>query len=134
MSLKIPILIDTNFLVTALDFKINFTAAFSESLLFSYELVTIKEVIEELDRLLTKGKREVRIVLNFFEKNVKFIQTVRKTEGNLVDDLILETALAIQGVVATNDRELRSRLKKLGIPRLIIRSKKRFLLEGSLSI
>ncbi|NLU46088.1 MAG: twitching motility protein PilT [Euryarchaeota archaeon] len=45
------------------------------------------------------------------------------------DDAVIEAALAVEGIVLTNDRELRRRLRGLGVPLLFLRSGNHLVLE-----
>lgn len=49
--------------------------------------------------------------------------------GSRGDDSVIEVALKTRGIVLTNDRELRSRLRMLGVPLLFLRSGTHLILE-----
>ncbi len=49
-----------------------------------------------------------------------------------VDDQLLGHATLVDGVLATNDKELRARARALGIPVLFLRAQKRLALDGTL--
>ena len=47
-----------------------------------------------------------------------------------VDDQLLEFTASVKGVLATNDKDLRMRAKKKKLPVLLMRGKKRLVLDG----
>ncbi|NHI88962.1 MAG: nucleotide-binding protein, partial [Candidatus Thorarchaeota archaeon] len=49
-----------------------------------------------------------------------------------VDDQLLEYAVAVKGVLATNDRELRNKAIERGVPVLLLRGRKHLELKGTI--
>jgi rRNA-processing protein FCF1 len=88
-----------------------------------YELITLNPVIEELKKITkSRGKDAVaaKIALELIErKDVKIINTNEKK----VDNAIVVIADK-DTIVATNDRELRQRLKHKSIKTIYLRNKK----------
>ncbi len=83
-----------------------------------YEISTISLVIHELKSIKVK---ETKIALWLIElKNIKIL----KVEGTNVDDTLLKLAESSDVIVATNDRELRKRLKHIGAKTIYIRARK----------
>jgi rRNA-processing protein FCF1 len=56
---------------------------------------------------------------------------VEKGLEETYDDVIVRVAAEWKFPVATNDRELRKRLKNLGVPVIFLRQKRRLMLEGA---
>jgi rRNA-processing protein FCF1 len=107
------ILIDTNFILSALRFKIK----------MPYDnLIIPTSVINELEKI-AKGKSKdaalARMALQLIEKKT----TVVRTSGS-TDKAILNYAVANNCAVATNDRNLIKELKANGIKVIRIRQKK----------
>ena len=114
------ILLDTNFLIDIVRFKIDLGELYS--LVGRFELFTISSVIDELKRIAKTTSREgkcAKIALQLIEKRrveiLKIQGSVDKTILKLVDK---ETA------VATNDMALRKLLKAKGTKTIYIKSKK----------
>ncbi len=92
-------------------------------LLGSYELVVPYKIIEELKLLCEKGKGKqkqyAKPALSFI-KNYKIV--VDKSEK--ADDAVLNTAKKLNGVILSNDKELKKRAKKEKIKTIFMRNKK----------
>jgi rRNA-processing protein FCF1 len=91
----------------------------------SYKLVTVKGVLEELSRIAEGGglrSRIARRALNLVEK--VGVVVLGEVEGG-VDDAIVALALSLKSrcrvIVATNDRVLRRRLRRIGVPTMYYR-------------
>ena len=75
-------------------------------------------------------KKKVQLALKIAEKCEIYDDFPFSTEN--IDDFILRMAKEKKWVVATNDKELKTKLKKMGIPIIYLRQKSHLLLEGSL--
>ena len=105
------ILLDTSFLISAIRYKIDFLNE-----LKGHELVILEPVKQELEKLIKgkkKGNLEAKIALELIKINkIK----IKKTDIKEADD-----ALANENeIVATQDKELKKRLKRV----ITIRQKK----------
>jgi hypothetical protein len=99
-----------------------------EALEASFELTAPRQVVEELERLASghpkpKVRRAARRALWMMGRLGVAVEDV---EAGNADDAIESLARRLKGeglrvVVATNDRELRRRLRSLGIPSLYYR-------------
>lgn len=117
-------LLDTNFLITAYENKIDII---SELLKFGKpELCVIDLVIKELERFSTdKSKRSLHSRLSLkFIKN-ESVETI-KTKGGHTDKKIVLKALNKKMVVCTNDKKLKESLLKKGIEVVTIRQNRYF--------
>jgi len=107
------ILLDTSFLLTAAKYKVDIFEK-----LKGHELVILDGVKRELETLIKtkkRGKLEARIVLELLKKNkVK----IKKSKIKDVDDSLV----AEKDAIATQDRELKKRLKNRKI--ITIRQKR----------
>jgi len=114
---------DTNFLLAPFQFRFNLEYEL-ERVLGGYKIVVPKRVLNELKSLAgmrTRDSIAARNVLEMIEKKGLEIVDFNK---NKADDEIIEAAKAFNGIVATNDRELKARALKEGIPCLFVREKK----------
>jgi len=116
------ILLDTNFITLPEQFHID---VFTEikKLIPSSEMKTIRQVVDELKSLDTK---DAKVGLQLLEtKNIEIIEK----KGN-ADDLLIETALEKNAMIATNDKELKKRALKKDIKVMFMRSKKKIEISG----
>ncbi|MFQ6088149.1 MAG: PIN domain-containing protein [Candidatus Methanofastidiosia archaeon] len=114
------ILLDTNFLLDCLKYGIHLSEI--ERLMDEkFEILVPMNVISELESLNLKGKeRERRKV------TLKLIENFKKIElEGKVDESILDYALKNRKrcLVCTNDGDLKSELRKSGVPVIFIRGK-----------
>jgi U3 small nucleolar RNA-associated protein 24 len=107
------IILDTNFILSSLQFKIDFFEEIKRISKFSYTLHILQGTIKELEN----KKLAIEIIE---KKNINII----KSENTYVDKDILD--LKGDYIIATNDREL---IKKLKLPIIRIKQKKYLILE-----
>ena len=116
------IVFDTNFLIDLIRFKIGFERI--ESLLEGKPgFFVLTSTINELKKISTRSSpvsRFAKIVLEIIPSKFEVI----KSEGISFDKEIFEI-LNDATIVATNDSELRKRLKTLGIKTIYLRARKK---------
>lgn len=118
------ILLDTNFLVAPFQFSFDIYDELEKKFPYT-ELYTLDDALQEAKSI--KSGRYKELVPKMLEKQGV---EVLETEGEgIVDDLIVE--IADDFIVATNDKELKRRLKKNGRPVVIIRGKNHIELVNS---
>lgn len=105
------ILIDTNFLMIPEQFKIDIFKEIDRIIDEKYQIIVVDKTVEELEKLIKgnkeKEKRAARIALQLIKKyKIKVINT----QGDNVDDIIVKLK-DNDTIVATQDKELRKRLK-----------------------
>ena len=108
------IILDTNFLVYVLEFKIDLFDELDRVIPSGYKAKILDKTINELEKLSVKNVY-AKIALGLLDKF-----EVIKTSGDDVDDMLVE----MQGnnvIIGTQDRELKNRLE---CSKLIIRQKK----------
>ena len=127
MESQVKVALDTNMLLAAEQFKISLVEEI-ESKLSKAEIVIPSQVITELEKLAGKSKK--------LEKQVKIAMQIIKNEGVKQIEVKASNAdkalltLAKQGfIIATNDKELRKKVKKSFGKCLILRKKKYLTLE-----
>jgi rRNA-processing protein FCF1 len=119
------IILDTNFLVDCLSWKVDFFRELERIIPFGYKLMAVDKTLDELDTIIKEGKQEVKIGARLanqliMKKRIGIILTDKK---GYTDTLILKAADR-ETIVATQDQDLKRRLKAKGIPVVIIRQKK----------
>jgi len=107
------IVLDTNFLITALKFRIDIFDEIEKRCDFRYDLAVLDKSLNEL-----KGKPGEKLIKELLDvKKVKVIKTDTK---DYVDDILV--SLTGKYIIATQDMELRKRLKGKSI--MFIRQKR----------
>ena len=123
------ILLDTNFLLIPSQFNIDIFSEINRIMLEKYQLFILDKTIDELKSLIKdksqkqKDKRAARLGLQLAKaKNLKIIKTREKLP---VDDLIVKSK---DYIVATQDIELKRRLKAKKVKIITLRAKKKLIL------
>ncbi len=132
MTLKV--IFDSNFFFVPSQFKIDIFEDMTSLLNQKYEPVVLSTTLQELQKMMEKGSPKLRkqalTALKLAERCR--ILDVNRSEDETNDDVIVRTAVQWQTPVATNDRELRRRLRELDVPVIFLRGKNRLELEGAL--
>ena len=134
LELPVIVVLDTNILTVPAQFSVDIFAESERVVERRIEFVILKSVIQELKRKLEGAVRtekfKFRIALDFVER-CTIIGLDEITSGKPVDDQVLEYAFSVNGIVATNDKELREKSLERGVPVLFMRGKKRLELQGN---
>jgi len=110
----IKVILDTDFLLSAVKFKVDIFSEFKRICDFPYNLWILDKTLDEL-----KGKKEEKLVKSLIKNKVK----VKKTKKDKsVDDLLI--GLKEKFVLATQDKNLKKRAKKKSLKLITIRQKK----------
>lgn len=118
------ILLDTNFLVAPFQFSFDIYDELEQMYPYA-ELYTLEDAIQEA-KSIKSGKYKDLAPKLARQQGVEVLET--EGEGE-VDDLIVD--IAEEFIVATNDKELKRRLKKNGRPVIIIRGKNHLEVENA---
>ena len=128
------IILDSNFLLIPTEFKLDIFEAMTTLLNQRYDPIVLSTTQRELARMAEKGapklRRQAKMALELAEK-CQLAHVERKTIESS-DDVIVRIAAQWKCPVATNDSELRRRLRDISIPVVYLRQKSRLELEGSL--
>jgi rRNA-processing protein FCF1 len=134
-TLPLYVILDTNFLTIPAQFGIDVFSEAERVLERNIEFILLESVIEEIKAKLERaGKTESRmfkVALDLTER-CRVVEVDQAMRGCLVDDQLLEYTVSVNGVLATNDRELRARAVEQGVPVLILRGRKHLELKGSI--
>ena len=121
------ILLDTNFLMICKQFKVDIFSQIDKISTFKYELFILDKTLEEFKKIVSgqkgKNKEAAKIALKLIA--IKNIGVIKTKSDKRTDDLIIELSSKNDFIVATQDKELRARLKKKGIPIILLRQKKK---------
>jgi rRNA-processing protein FCF1 len=126
------IILDTNFLVDCLAWKVDFFREIERICTFTYELKVVDKTLDELDKIIATAKDDSKIGAKLAKQVIaKRLVGVILTDGKgYTDTLILKLADKDTTVVATQDQGFKRRLKAKNIPTIIIRQKKYLQLLG----
>lgn len=128
------IIFDSNFLLVPAQLKIDIFEGLMNLLNRNYESIVLSTTIDELRSLMTKGspklRKQAEMALELAEKCSLVNVDRKRNERN--DDVIIRVAKQMKCLVATNDSELKKRLRNISIPVVYVRQKSRLELEGSL--
>ena len=114
------IILDTNFIISALKNKINLNL--DKIISSNYQLKIIDKTINELEKL---NNKDSKLAIKIIEKNkIKKIKTKEKD----VDWAIIKNSNK-NTIVATLDKKLKQKLKSKNIPIITIRQKRYFKIE-----
>ena len=96
-------------------------------LLGKFRIIVPSPIVEELKLLSEKGKGKKKLIAKPSLELIKKYEIVN-AEGN-GDDAVLNLAKKLSGIVITNDRELRKRVKESSLQTIYLRGKGRLVLE-----
>ncbi len=119
------IIIDTNFLLIPYQFKVDIFSEISRVCSFSYELYIVDKTIQELEKIVNKqtGKNRKAAALGMIFLGQRIKGRIKAGELT-VDEAILKQASKSKGcIVATQDAELKRKLKKKGVSLIVLKNK-----------
>lgn len=121
------VVLDTNMLMLAAS-GIRVFEQIEEELESKPEFVVLRPVYEELVKIATQSKgitaKRARLALKLVEQYCVVVDYALKP-GESVDDAIINFATQNRAIVATNDRDLRRRLKQSGVGEAYFREEAR---------
>jgi rRNA-processing protein FCF1 len=129
----IKVVLDANFFFVSSQFNVDVFEELANLLNRRFEAVLLSSTQKELQGLAEssspKQRKQAQLALRLAEKcNVV---SVEKGLMDTYDDVIVRVAAEWKSPVATNDRELRKRLRKVGVPVVFLRQKRRLEMEGA---
>jgi rRNA-processing protein FCF1 len=122
---KVKVVVDTNFLLTMAQGVIA-PSSLNDAINASYELITTDAVAKELEAMSKGGDllaREAGFALKLLER--LGVQVLRVKAGSADESILALAKELVQNgdrvVVATNDKNLRRSVRRLGVPTLYLR-------------
>jgi rRNA-processing protein FCF1 len=119
----VEILIDSSILIAGPQYRLNIFQQLNDLIEGKKEFMTLSTIKKELENLSRKtsvlglnARRALKAV-----ENLKIIEV----EGKNADDSIVEYAEENKCIVCTDDRELKKKLKKIGVKTIIIKGRKK---------
>lgn len=131
--MPIPVILDTNFLTVPAEFGIDIFSEIELLLERKAEFLVLTSVQQEVAMNVSEtggtNAQKFRVAQDLIKRC-----TVTETPDSMltlpVDHQLLEYTIAVKGVLATNDGELRKRARASGIPVIFMRGKKTLAYEG----
>ena len=127
------VVLDTNFFFVSSQFNVDFFQELAKLLNRRFEPILLSSTQKELERLAEssspKKRKQAQLALKLAEKCR--LVPVEKGLNETYDDVIFRVSAEWKSIVATNDRKLRKRLRKIGIPVIFLRQKRRLEGEGA---
>lgn len=128
----VKVILDSNFLLIPSQFQLDIFEELGNLLSQQFDPVLLFPTKNELQEMTKKDspkmRRQASLALKYAEKCR--VVHVEKKSKETHDDVIVRIAAEWRCPVATNDRELRKRLRNIGIPVIFLRQKHRLELEG----
>jgi rRNA-processing protein FCF1 len=132
--LKIKVILDSNFFFIPSQFHVDIFNELANLFSQRFDPVLLSPTHMELLKIAEKGSPKMRqqasLALKFAEKcrMINVEQSVKETS----DDVIVRVAKDWRCPVATNDRELRKRLRIISVPVIYLRQKSHLEVEGDI--
>ena len=127
------VILDANFFFVPVQFKFDIFDELANLHNRRFESILLSSTQKELQGLAEskspKTQKQALTALRVSEK-CRFVH-VEKSVNETYDDVIVRVAAEWKVPVATNDRELRKRLRKVGVPVIFMRQKKRLEMAGA---
>jgi rRNA-processing protein FCF1 len=129
----IRIVLDSNALFVPIQLKIDIFQELKTLLNRNFELILLKPIQRELERLASEGSPQMQRKVSYALKLAEKCTIVGvKEDAASPDDVILQTARKWNCPVFTNDRELRQKLRNINVPVIYVRQKSRLEIDGRL--
>jgi len=129
----IKVVLDANFFFVALQFNIDVFTELADLLNRRFEPIILSSTQKELQGLAEsrspKLQKQAQLALRLAKKCR--VISVEKGLKETYDDVIVRVSAECKSPIATNDRELRKRLRKVGVPVIFLRQKQHLEMEGS---
>ena len=133
MESETKVILDANFLFIPIQFNLDIFDELQRILNRRFVSIVLSSTLKELEGLtqskLLKTQKQAENALKLVDK-CKFV-SIKKNCNETFDDVIVRISSEWKCLVATNDRNLKQKLREQGVPVIYMRQKKRLELEGS---
>jgi len=130
---KVKVIFDSNFLFVPSQFQLDIFEELANLLNQRFDPILLSSTQKELQKLAKEGSPKTRQQASLALKIAEKCRVVHVEKGlkETDDDVIVRMAAEWKCPVATNDQELRKRLRKLGVPVIFLRQRSRLELDGT---
>lgn len=131
---KVKVILDTNFLLIPAQFNVDIFSEIARIMDEPYQLCIMEKSFEELNKIITlsnsKDSRSAKLGLMLAKSLIKqkSLKTLTSFSNEYVDDLIVSKANK-KVYVATQDKELKQRVKEKGAHIITLKQKKYLMKE-----
>ncbi len=133
---KLRVLVDANFLLIPSQFSVDIFKELARVLNRSFEPLMTLPTYRELQKIARKSppklQRQAILALKLASKCR--IINVEKNSSESHDNLIVRLAFAMKCCVATNDRELKKKLRQLGLTVIYLRQRSHLAVDGAVQV
>jgi len=129
----VKVIFDSNFFFIPSQFQLDIFEELANLLSQRFDPILLSPTKRELQKIAEKGSPKMRKQASFaleLAEKCRVVQ-VEKDPKETHDDVILRVAAEWNCPVATNDRELRKKLRNTGVPVIFLRQRRRLELEGT---
>jgi uncharacterized protein len=130
---KLKVILDSSFFFVPSQFNLDIFEELANLLNHRFELILLSSIKKELQGLAKsnspKVQKQALLALRLAEK-CRFVP-IKKGLTETYDDVIVRVASEWKCPVATNDSELRRRLRENGVAVIFLRQKQRLAMDGS---
>jgi hypothetical protein len=124
------IIIDTNFAMIPSQFKVDIFSEIDRICSFEHKVFVLDKTLEELNKIIIgqkgKNKRNANLALQILK--AKAVSVIGTEKDLVVDDLIVDI-IKKEDFVATQDKELKKRVKAKGAGIITMRQEKYLIIE-----
>jgi rRNA-processing protein FCF1 len=125
------VVLDTNAIFMLFEFSIDLEDEII-NLIGKSSIIVPKPIFDEIKLIINKGKynkkKIAKISLKIIEEKFKIVDLNINKKG---DDALIDYAKKLSGIVVTNDKELKKRLRNEKISVIFLRGKNRLNIEGN---
>jgi len=129
--LPIKVILDTNFLMVPAQFRVDISGGLEALLNQKTEPIVLSSTYRELQRIASSRLKEGKAAKMMLQLMNKFrVVKAEPYPNETGDDVIVRFAKKFNCPVATNDKELRKRLRSLNIPVIYLRQRSHLAING----
>ena len=121
------VILDSSAILMLFEFSIDLEKELTR-LLGNYRIVVPTPIVRELEFLSENGTGKKKTKAKASLKLIKKYDAIDMERSN-ADNSVLELAKKINGIVVTNDRELRNRIKEMSLSVIFLRAKKKLVMD-----
>jgi len=126
------VILDSSMLMLPLEKKLNITFEIERLVQKKFEIVVPEVVLDELKKLLNNEKQSTILKAKLALDLASKFSVLESETGYFADEEILRIATEKDAIVATNDSELRMKLRERGIVVISLRGKNKLSLFGDI--
>lgn len=129
------VVLDTSILMLAAEHRIDLFGEISRLIPMAHKCVILTSVYNELNNMINSKSGKEKLLARVALKIAGNCEVVNFEDNRVADDSILEFAKGNVGkvIVATNDAELRRKLRMLSIPVIYVRGFNHLEMDGEVS-